>query len=64
MKKLKVTKYCGMEVNFIIYVIDFVREAGQTYAITINEFDKIEVYNIKDLEIDYHNFIKYDETCY
>lgn len=50
MKRIKIKKYCGMEVNFNLYVVDFVREAGKTYAIIINEFGQIETCKIQGYE--------------
>ena len=40
-----------------MYVVDFIREAGQTKAITISEDNKIENWNIEDLEIDFKKAI-------
>ena len=40
-----------------MYVVDFIREAGQTKAITITEDNKIENWNIEDLEIDFKKAI-------
>ena len=41
-----------------MYIIDFVREAEKTMAITISEDNKIETWNIEDLEIDYSKAIR------
>ena len=40
-----------------MYVVDFIREAGKTMAITISEDNKIENWNIEDLEIDFKKAI-------
>ena len=58
MTKLKVTKLYGLIPCFKMYVVDFIREAGQTKAVTITEDNKISDYAIEDLEID---FLKYDK---
>ena len=56
--KLKAIKFLGLEPAFDMYVVDFVREAGKTMAITISEDNKIETWNIEDLEIDYSKAIR------
>ena len=56
--KLKVTKLFNYEPAFDMYIVDFVREAGKTMAITITEDNKIETWNIEDLEIDYSKAIR------
>ena len=55
--KLKVIKLFNYTPVFDMYVVDFVREAGQTKAITITEDNKIENWNIEDLEIDFKKAI-------
>lgn len=57
MVKLKATKMFGLEIGFDAYVIDFVREAGQTKAIIINEGNKIETIDAEDLDINFHEAI-------
>ena len=42
MIKLKVIKLFNYEPVFDMYIVDFVREAEKTMAITINENNKIE----------------------
>ena len=42
---------------FDMYVVDFIREAGQTKANTISEDNRIENWNIEDLEIDFKKAI-------
>ena len=58
MIKLKVIKLFNYEPAFDMYIVDFVREAGKTMAITISEDNKIETWNIEDLEIDYSKVIR------
>ena len=58
MIKLKVIKLFNYEPAFDMYIVDFVREAGKTTAITISEDNKIETWNIEDLEIDYSKAIR------
>ena len=58
MIKLKVIKLFNYEPAFDMYIVDFVREAGKTMAITISEDNKIETWNIEDLEIDYLKAIR------
>ena len=58
MIKLKVIKLFIYEPAFDMYIVDFVREAGKTMAITITEDNKIETWNIEDLEIDYSKAIR------
>lgn len=41
-----------------MYIVDFVRKVGKTMAITISEDNKIETWNIEDLEIDYSKAIR------
>ena len=56
--KLKVIKLFDYAPAFDMYVVDFIREAGKTMAITISENNKIENWNIEDLEIDFQKAIK------
>ena len=56
--KLKVVKLFNYAPAFDMYVVDFIREAGKTMAITISEDNKIENLNIEDLEIDFQKAIK------
>lgn len=56
--KLKVIKLYGLQVQFKMYVIDFLREAGKTIAVTIAEDNKIITYEARDLEIDFEQSIK------
>ena len=56
--KLKVIKVFNYAPAFDMYVVDFVREAGRTLAITISEDNRIETWNIKDLKIDFQKAIK------
>ena len=58
MIKLKVIKLFNYEPAFDMYIVDFVIEAGKTMAITISEDNKIETWNIEDLEIDYSKAIR------
>ena len=58
MIKLKVIKLFNYVPAFDMYIVDFVREAGKTMAITISEDNKIETWNIEDLEIDYSKAIR------
>ena len=58
MIKLKVIKLFNYAPAFGMYIVDFVREAGKTMAITISEDNKIETWNIEDLEIDYSKAIR------
>lgn len=57
MMKLKVIKLFNYPPAFDMYVIDFIREAGKTRAITISEDNKIENWFIEDLEIDFQKAI-------
>ena len=56
--KVKVIKLYGLQVQFGMYVIDFLREAGKTLAVTITEDNKISTYETEDLEIDFEKSIK------
>ena len=56
--KLKVIKLFNYAPEFDMYVVDFIREAGKTMAVTISEDNKIENWNIEDLEIDFQKAIK------
>ena len=56
--KLKVIKLFNYAPAFDMYVVDFIREAGKTMAITISEDNKIGNWNIEDLEIDFQKAIK------
>ena len=56
-KKLKVTKLFNYEPAFDMYIVDFIREAGKTMAVTISEDNKIENWFIEDLEIDFKKAI-------
>ena len=56
--KLKVVKLFNYTPTFDMYVVDFIREAGKTMAITISEDNKIENWFIEDLEIDFQKAIK------
>ena len=58
MIKLKVIKLFNYEPAFDMYIVDFYREAGKTMAITITEDNKIEAWDIEDLEIDYSKAIR------
>ena len=58
MIKLKVIKLFNYEPVFDMYIVDFVREAGKTMAITISEDNRIETWNIEDLEIDFSKAIR------
>ena len=58
MIKLRVTKLYGLIPYFNMYVVDFIREAGQTRAVIITEDNKIGDYAIEDLEIDFCKYIK------
>lgn len=58
MIKLKVIKLFNYEPAFDMYIVDFVREAGKTMAITISEDNRIETWNIEDLEIDFSKAIR------
>ena len=58
MMKLKVVKLFNYAPGFDMYIVDFVREAGKTMAITISEDNKIENWFIEDLEIDFQKAIK------
>ena len=55
--KLKVVKLFNYAPAFDMYVVDFIREAGKTMAVTISEDNKIENWNIEDLEIDFQKAI-------
>lgn len=56
--KLKVVKLFNYAPAFDMYVVDFIREAGKTMAVTISEDNKIENWFIEDLEIDFQKAIK------
>ena len=56
--KLKVIKFYGLPIQFEMYVIDFLREAGKTLAVTITEDNKISTYETENLEIDFEKSIK------
>ena len=58
MRKLKVTKLYGLAPCFKMYIVDFIREAGQTRAVTITEDNKIDDYDIEDIEIDFWRYNK------
>ena len=58
MIKLKVIKWFNYEPAFDMYIVDFVREAGKTMAITISEDNRIETWNIEDLKIDFSKAIR------
>ena len=58
MIKLKVIKLFNYAPAFDMYIVEFVREAGKTMAITISEDNKIETWNIEDLKIDFQKAIK------
>ena len=58
MIKLKVIKLFNYAPAFDMYIVDFVRETGKTMAITISEDNKVETWNIEDLEIDYSKAIR------
>ena len=58
MMKLKVIKLFNYAPAFDMYVVDFIREAGKTMAVTISKDNKIENWNIEDLEIDFQKAIK------
>ena len=58
MIKLKVIKIFKYEPAFYMYIVNFVREEGKTMAITISEDNRIETWNIEDLEIDYSKAIR------
>ena len=55
--KLKVIKLFDYAPAFDMYVVDFIREAGKTMAVTISEDNEIESWNIEDLEIDFQKAI-------
>ena len=55
--KLKVVKLFNYAPAFDMYVVDFIREAGKTMAVTISEDNKIENWFIEDLEIDFKKAI-------
>ena len=55
--KLKVIKLFNYAPAFDMYVVDFIREAGKTMAVTISEDNRIENWNIEDLEIDFKKAI-------
>lgn len=57
MMKLKVIKLFDYAPGFDMYVVDFIREAGKTMAVTINEDNEIENWDIEDLEIDFQKAI-------
>ena len=56
--KLKVIKLFNYAPTFDMYVVDFIREAGKTIAVTISEDNRIENWNIEDLKIDFQKAIK------
>ena len=56
--KLKVIKLFNYTPTFDMYIVDFIREAGKTMAVTISKDNKIENWNIEDLEIDFQKAIK------
>ena len=56
--KLKVVNLFNYAPGFDMYVVDFIREAGKTMAVTISEDNKIENWFIEDLEIDFQKAIK------
>ena len=61
MIKLKVIKLFNYAPAFDMYIVDFVREAGKTMAITISEDNKIEenkIGAILNLIIPSEKFIK------
>ena len=58
MLKLKVIKIFGHTPAFNMYVVQFIRETGRTIAITICDDNKIEEWDIKDLQIDFQRAIK------
>ena len=55
--KLKVIKLFNYAPAFDMYVVDFIREAGKTMAVTISEDNRIENWDIEDLEIDFKKAI-------
>ena len=56
--KLKVVKLFNYAPAFDMYVVDFIREAGKTMAITISEDNKIEKFKYIKMGIrDYKNNI-------
>ena len=57
MIKLKVIKLFNYVPAFDMYIVDFIREAGKTMAVTISEDNKIENWFIEDLEIDFKKAI-------
>ena len=56
--KLKVIKLFNYAPAFDMYVVDFIREAGKTIAVTISEDNRIENWDIEDLIIDFQKAIK------
>ena len=58
MIKLKVIKLFNYAPAFDMYVVDFIREAGKTIAVTISEDNRIENWDIEDLIIDFQKAIK------
>ena len=56
--KLKVIKLFNCAPAFDMYVVDFIREAGKTMAVTISEDNRIETWDIEDLRIDFQKAIK------
>ena len=58
MMKLKVIKLFDYAPAFDMYVVDFIREAGKTIAVTISEDNRIENWDIEDLIIDFQKAIK------
>ena len=56
--KLKVVKLFNYAPAFDMYVVDFIREAGKTMAVTISEDNRIENWDIEDLRIDFQKAIK------
>ena len=58
MMKLKVIKLFDYAPAFDMYVVDFIRKAGKTMAVTISEDNRIENWDIEDLIIDFQKAIK------
>ena len=56
--ELKVIKLFNYAPAFDMYVVDFIREAGKTIAVTISEDNRIENWDIEDLRIDFQKAIK------
>lgn len=57
--KIKVNKLFDYEPAFNMYIVDFIREAGKTEAVTITEDGSIEVWNIEDLKVDFKDFLEF-----